>query len=78
MVWFIIESFALKFVLSALGFGPLGIVAGMDTLLLSMRILLTKHKDSIAAAFQGWAYGGFVPAGGFFVGHTAMGMRIFA
>lgn len=37
---------------------------------------MTAHdlQGSLAAAFQGWAYGAFTPAGGIFATLTSLGM----
>ncbi|KGO43847.1 hypothetical protein PEX1_038840 [Penicillium expansum] len=47
-----------------LGFGPVGIVAG----------LLCQFLWSLAAGFQSFMYGGFTPAGGIFATLTSMAM----
>lgn len=56
-----------------LGFGPRGIAAGKQ--LTSTRPSATAHGclGSFAAAFQGWAYGGFAQARGIFATLTSLG-----
>jgi hypothetical protein len=36
--------------------------------------VLIGHSGSVAAAFQGWMYGGFTPAAGIFATLTSMAM----
>jgi hypothetical protein len=56
----------------SLGFGPAGIAAGVSkSNMLNLR-WLTTFLGSLAAAFQGWMYGGFTPAAGVVATLTSM------
>lgn len=63
-------------IMKFLGFGPLGIMAGLSLgEELDIYMQTNSVTGSVAAAYQSWAYGGDTPAGGVFSMLLSLAMR---